>query len=893
MEALEKTIWPLIACFKFLLETLHSITGDYGFAIILLSVCFSTVLMPIAKLVSKLEQKSKAAHDAMEPLIRKVRESYTGRERFERIDEIYNAHNYHPIKSMVSILPLLIQLPFLIAALLVLSNYGPLKEQSFFLVKDLSLPDAMVRFSIASVNLLPILVIIVSLFDSYIRVESTPESKKQFLIVCTVLALLIYQVPAAVCLYWLTTNLYSLARSAYHRYISARDPLKPEYGRENFKAVNWINNCFDKKSLFLLTLYPTLIIPISTYFASKSSYDISAFAVIGFFLLFSLIFGSVFTIAIGFLSKKWTEVLFCLAIFLCLVIFFNYNFHQYNGKVIGADTDIFSSGTNHYDFIVYGFLALLVFVANRKISADRDSIAFFFIAGNLAITATLVIGSLGHAKTETTNAKNVYWREFYELSSEQNVIHILLDGFQGTLFLKIINENPSLKAKFDGFTFYPDALSSSEVTYLSVPSILSGRHFDGTENISKYFARVNFSDDSNTGTSVTPPLLSALHSKGYRLDILADTGSGMPNSKDYSFYANTILPENRPAYWLAQITDISLVKSFPWAAKKHIYRNGNWFLTRFFTENLTSRANQAMSFIREFGSHAKPTQPKPIYKFIHLLTPHGPWTTNKDCKQTEAREDANAVYHQARCSIFALADMLESIRNLGIYDKSVILIHGDHGIAHTYGLPKKSESAYFPMYLGNANPLVLLKPLLSKDHLQISDKQVELVDIPTTIVNLLSIENNFPGVSMVSPSKEFIRQRFFFEFEPNRQEAGQLDRVSIARKFTVSGSIFNPESWGMSSLSNALEINKFATENFISIVRSGINLNNYMWMQYEGSTPRKGIIVVIDDQQVPVIIDKAKKVLVFQIGKARPSANKIYLVNPALQKRQLIQGMPT
>lgn len=67
------------------------------------------------------------------------------------------------------------------------------------------MPDALLAYSFAGtdveVNLIPLLLIGIALMDSYLKPTSTRQTQMRFLIVCIVLLLLIYALPASVCLY--------------------------------------------------------------------------------------------------------------------------------------------------------------------------------------------------------------------------------------------------------------------------------------------------------------------------------------------------------------------------------------------------------------------------------------------------------------------------------------------------------------------------------------------------------------------------------------------------------------------------------------------------------------------------------------------------------------------
>ncbi|ODA68684.1 Membrane protein insertase MisCB precursor [Methyloligella halotolerans] len=215
MDFLQTILWPLTALLKVVLEAFHSLLGSYGLSIICLSLLVSVVLLPISSYARKLEMRDKERLDRMAPAIAEVKANHKGQERFERIDAIYQEHGYHPIKSMVSLVPLLIQLPFLIAALFLLMDYPPIQGDPFLFLHDLGQPDHLLPlpFLEQGLNLLPLVLIGVTLLESWLRKESTAQSRRRFLIVAAVLLVLIYPAPSGVCLYWLTSTCFSFARS--------------------------------------------------------------------------------------------------------------------------------------------------------------------------------------------------------------------------------------------------------------------------------------------------------------------------------------------------------------------------------------------------------------------------------------------------------------------------------------------------------------------------------------------------------------------------------------------------------------------------------------------------------------------------------------------------------
>ena len=217
MEFLRTILWPLSKALEVMLNALLGVTGSHGLSIMLLAIIVTFLLGPATAFARKLEVRDVARQKAMAPEIADATARLSGRERFEAIDGIYQRHGYHPIQSMGAVLPLFIQLPFLLAALFLLDDRPALAGQGFLFIRDLGAPDALLSIGSVSANLLPVAMTFITVAESWIRPEGTAKSRGQFLIVAAVIFVLIYGFPAGVCLYWLTGNAVSFVRLLLRR----------------------------------------------------------------------------------------------------------------------------------------------------------------------------------------------------------------------------------------------------------------------------------------------------------------------------------------------------------------------------------------------------------------------------------------------------------------------------------------------------------------------------------------------------------------------------------------------------------------------------------------------------------------------------------------------------
>jgi len=217
MDSVSLLLSPLTWAMGILLAAYHGVLGSYGASILLLSVTVRLLTSPILRFAAAAEARERGVRAAMEDELEAIRRESRGRERFERTEALYRRHGYHPIRSAVSLLPLFLLVPFLLAALFLLSDYPSLSGTRFLFLPDLLRPDGLLPVGGASVNLLPLLITALAVGESFVMVGATPASRVRFLVVGTVIAVLIYRAPSGVCLYWATSTVLSFLSSLFRR----------------------------------------------------------------------------------------------------------------------------------------------------------------------------------------------------------------------------------------------------------------------------------------------------------------------------------------------------------------------------------------------------------------------------------------------------------------------------------------------------------------------------------------------------------------------------------------------------------------------------------------------------------------------------------------------------
>ncbi len=209
MNVLDALLAPFYLLIKNLYISFLTLTNSNGLSIFLLSASVSILLLPLFIFIEKAKKRNDSIKLKMKPLIDEIKRVYSGQERHYYIQTIYRQHNYNPLRSLIPILSLFIQIPFFIAAYKFLNTFEPLKGASFLILDDLSRPDGLV----AGMNLLPILMTVINIVTAYFyTINGNISERKQTFLVAGIFLVLLYNFPSGLVLYWTMNNVFSFLR---------------------------------------------------------------------------------------------------------------------------------------------------------------------------------------------------------------------------------------------------------------------------------------------------------------------------------------------------------------------------------------------------------------------------------------------------------------------------------------------------------------------------------------------------------------------------------------------------------------------------------------------------------------------------------------------------------
>jgi len=188
------------------------VVGNYGWAIILLTVVINLVLFPL-KLNSL---RSSMKMQKIQPQIRAVQDKYkqykmNDPRKAEMNQEMMALYKQHGVNPLGGCLPMVIQIPFLYGFYKVLVISIEMRHAPWLWVNDLSAPEAWV------VKVLPLTMCLTQFVLQKMSPSPSPDPAQQkvMMLMPVMFLFLFWNLSSGLVLYWLTGNLVGIAQQWY------------------------------------------------------------------------------------------------------------------------------------------------------------------------------------------------------------------------------------------------------------------------------------------------------------------------------------------------------------------------------------------------------------------------------------------------------------------------------------------------------------------------------------------------------------------------------------------------------------------------------------------------------------------------------------------------------
>ena len=191
----------------FVLNAIYKIVGNYGIAIIIVTILMRIIVFPL----TLKQEKSMKKMREIQPEMDKLKEKYKDnpQEFQKKTAELYREAGVNPLGGC---LPLLIQLPIFVALYYAFIG-DAIPSNAKFLWFTLKQPDRLFMIGTFAFNLLPILNVVITFIQQKIMAAPGQDNQQMqtMLYMMPIMMLLIfYRMPSGVTLYYLVSGALAL-----------------------------------------------------------------------------------------------------------------------------------------------------------------------------------------------------------------------------------------------------------------------------------------------------------------------------------------------------------------------------------------------------------------------------------------------------------------------------------------------------------------------------------------------------------------------------------------------------------------------------------------------------------------------------------------------------------
>ena len=776
-------IGPIEFILQIIFYICYGVTDNVIISLIGLSMAVSFLTLPLYYRADIYQQMERDKRRSMERGIKIIQKAFKGDERYWVLSAYYKEQNYKSIYALRSSLPILLQIPFFIAAYHFLTQMVVVSDILF------EQADQWLRVGGHSINVLPILMTLINLLSGIVYSRELKWREKwQIFVLPIVFLMLLYHSPAGLVIYWIFNNLFSLAKNFVKEFHLEKQVKKicqvVFYIVGAFVFVytvylGCLNNDKELKietaTFILIALLLLYNVPLLFYLFMKER-NIKSFEKIDrnvefkevilretVLFLFSAIYIPIGVIAaspVEFLQSSVWESLTAIqyAVSVCLGLFFLWFNILYcmidtkkkyymrtvlTGLIILAIYDHFFWGngnglllTNlrYEDGIQYAWQMILVsivcfyamivviYVILKFLSKWENKLVILGLFGlGFAVLFQMIGISINLKRERTEIAGNQEIQQLQEegvfhLSREgKNVVVIMLDRAIGTYVPYIMDEKPELMEKFDGFTFYPNTVSTGASTHICSAELFGGYEYTPIELNKR--ANELLKDKQNEALKVLPILF---RDNGYEI-ILSDLPyANYTLMGDMSIFDQY---EHMTAYSLEQIYaqndltqklskqdqkraffEYAYYKTTPLFLQPFVYnhinnkyqKTGGGVNLAFYAsyqvldqlENITKIEDGSTNYFIEFDNnmtHEPCEWQLPEYK-CKLIEPvdNSPYNASAprivNGRVMKLEREIQQIHYQTNMGAFLLlGEWLDYLRVEGAYDNTRIIIVADHG----------------------------------------------------------------------------------------------------------------------------------------------------------------------------------------------------------------------
>lgn len=580
-----------------------------GMSIFALSLVMNFLVLPLYNYADAMQAKAMALETKLSYGIKHIKQTFSGEEQLMMLQTYYRQNHYSPYNVVKCSLPVLLEIPFFIAAYDFLFQLDILRGMTLGPVKDLGTPDGLLVYGDYTINLLPLIMTLLNIAATFFFAKSYPIGTKiQLYGIAGFFLFFLYNSPAGLVFYWTLNNLFNLFKTIV---IKTKEPMRNArlvlalssmcllihvlYINKNSTAeelafsllysgiailsilysvirgfkvktetyVKRYNYKVFLVSSVFLTVFFGLVIPSNIISASPQEFVILGhlsnpieYIIYSFASAFGACFlwPNIFYYLSSLDMKNRQELLICQ---ICMIAILNYLFFGRHLGTMNATLQYEKELYHSYYTIILNFILIagILFFMKRFWNKMR-SVAYDSML--IGVTALLGVGIFNlcsiHKSIQLNKSQSqdvLIKHKIIELSQKgSNVVVLMLDRTLGPYIPYIFNEKPELKQHFEGFVYYPNTLSFGGCTNIGSPCLFGGYEYTPVGMNTR--DAVSLKDKHNEALRVMPYLFD---DKGYSVTICDPTYANYQWIPDLSIYDER--PDIRKYITMGRIAEVN------------------------------------------------------------------------------------------------------------------------------------------------------------------------------------------------------------------------------------------------------------------------------------------------------------------------------------------------
>ena len=206
---------PLTRIFSLILKMLYSVVGNYGVAIVILTILVRVVTAPL----TLKQMRSMERMRALSPKLKEIQAEFADdrQKQSEKTMALYKSEGVNPLGGC---LPMLLQFPVFIGLFYALRSTIQLRQAPFFgWIDDLSVPESLFDIPVLGLpfRVLPLIMGASMVLQQRITpTQADPAQAKMMMTVMPIMMTVIfYQFPSGLVLYWMVSNILAISHQLW------------------------------------------------------------------------------------------------------------------------------------------------------------------------------------------------------------------------------------------------------------------------------------------------------------------------------------------------------------------------------------------------------------------------------------------------------------------------------------------------------------------------------------------------------------------------------------------------------------------------------------------------------------------------------------------------------